>query len=365
MAAAIAAILVLGPPVDSPPMLAATIRSHGGPEVVAVEEIARPRVEGPGDVVVALKAAALNHLDLFVVRGLPGRTLAFPHVIGADGAGVVEAVGAAVTRVKPGDRVLLNPGVSCGTCDFCLAGEQSLCTTYRLLGEHLPGTLAEAIRVPEANVTPVPERVAWAEAAAFPLVHLTAWRMLVTRAAVRPGETVLIWGIGGGVALAALGIVKLLGAVAIVTSSSDAKLERARALGADVVLNHSAADVPKELRRLLGGRGGVNVVVDSVGEATWAKSLHALAPGGRLVTCGGTSGPRVVTDVRRMFWYHYTLMGSTMGNAREFAEIVRLLGAGMLRPVVDGVTPFRDARRAVERLASGAHFGKLVVEIAA
>ncbi len=345
-------------------MLAATIRSHGGPEVVAVDEVARPRVEGPHDVVVGLKAAALNHLDLFVVRGMPGRALPIPHVIGADGAGVVEAVGAAVTRVKPGDRVLLNPGVSCGACAFCLAGEQSLCTTYRLLGEHLPGTLAEAVRVPESSVTPLPGAVSWADAAAFPLVHLTAWRMLVTRAALRPGETVLIWGIGGGVALAALGIAKLLGAVAIVTSSSDAKLERARTLGADLTLNHAAADVPKELRRLL-GPGGVNVVVDSVGEATWEKSLRALAPGGRLVTCGGTSGPKVVTDVRRMFWYHHTLLGSTMGNAREFAEVVRLLGTGALRPVVDGVTPIREARRAVERLASGAHFGKLVVEIAA
>jgi len=345
-------------------MLAATIRAHGGPDVVAVEEVARPRVEAPTDVVVALKAAALNHLDLFVVGGLPGRTLAFPHVLGADGAGVVESVGPAVTRVKPGDRVLLNPGVSCHACDACLAGEHSLCTTYRLLGEHLPGTLAEAVRVPEWNATPLPERVSWTDAAAFPLVHLTAWRMLATRAAVRPGETVLIWGIGGGVALAALGIAKLLGATVIVTSSSDAKLERARALGADLALNHAATDVPKELRRRLGGRG-VNVVVDSVGEATWEKSLRALAPGGRLVTCGGTSGPRVVTDVRRMFWYHYTLMGSTMGNAREFAEIVRLLAAGMLRPVVDGVTPLADARRALERLASGAHFGKIVVEIAA
>jgi len=345
-------------------MLAVTLRAHGGPEALVVEDVPRPVVGAPDDVVVSLKAAALNHLDLFVLRGLPGATLNVPHVMGADGAGVVEAVGPAVTRVKPGDRVLLNPGVSCQACSFCLAGEQSLCTTYRLLGEHLPGTFAEAIRVPQWNVYPLPDGVSWADAAAFPLVHLTAWRMMATRAAVRPGETVLIWGIGGGVALAALGIAKLLGATAIVTSSSDAKLERARQLGADVALNHATSDVAKEVRRLLGGRG-VDVVVDSVGEATWEKSLRALGPGGRLVTCGGTSGPKVVTDVRRMFWYHYTLMGSTMGNAREFAEIVRLLGRGVLRPVVDGVTPIREARRAVERLAAGEHFGKLVLEIAA
>ena len=345
-------------------MLAVTIRSNGGPEALHVEDIPRPSLAGPDDVVVALKAAALNHLDLFVLRGLPGSALPFPHVMGADGAGVVEAVGSRVTRVKPGDRVLLNPGVSCQACEFCLAGEQSLCSTYRLLGEHLPGTFAEAVLVPQWNVSAVPEGVSWAAAAAFPLVHLTAWRMLATRAAVRPGETVLIWGIGGGVALAALGIAKLLGATAIVTSSSDAKLERARALGADIALNHATSDVPKELRRLLGGRG-VDVVVDSVGEATWEKSLRALAPGGRLVTCGGTSGPKVLTDVRRMFWYHYTLMGSTMGNAREFGEIVRLLGRGSVRPVVDGVTPLKEARRAFERLAAGEHFGKLVLEIAA
>jgi NADPH:quinone reductase-like Zn-dependent oxidoreductase len=345
-------------------MLAVTIRSHGGPEVVRVEDVPRPRVEGADDVVVSVRAAALNHLDLFVLRGLPGLKPPFPHVLGADGAGVVEAAGAAVTRVKVGDRVLLDPGVSCRACDYCRSGEHSLCTTYRLLGEHLPGTFAEAVRVPQWNVYPLPGGVSWAEAAAYPLVHLTAWRMLKTRAAVRRGETVLIWGIGGGVALAALGIAKLLGAVVIVTSSSDAKLERARALGADAALNHASADIPREVRRLTGGRGA-DVVVDSVGEATWEKSLRALAPGGRLVSCGATSGPKVVTDIRRMFWYHYTLMGSTMGNAREFEEIVHLLGTAALRPVVDSVAPVREAGRALERMAAGEHFGKLVLEVAA
>jgi len=345
-------------------MRAVTIRSNGGSEAVLVEDVLRPSVEGPDDVVVSLKAAALNHLDLFVVRGLPGVKPRFPHVLGADGAGIVEAVGSEVTRVRVGDRVLLDPGVSCHACEYCLAGEQSLCRTYRLLGEHLPGTFAEAVRVPQWNAHPLPDGVAWPDAAAYPLVHLTAWRMLTTRAALRAGETVLIWGIGGGVALAALGIAKLLGAVAVVTSSSDAKLAKARALGADLALNHTTADVPREVRSFTGGRGA-DVVVDSVGEATWEQSLRALAPGGRLVTCGATTGPEVVTDVLRMFWYHYSLLGSTMGNAREFAEILWLLASGKLRPVVDAVMPLRDARRAFERLAAGDHFGKLVLDIAA
>jgi NADPH:quinone reductase-like Zn-dependent oxidoreductase len=345
-------------------MRAVTIREHGGPDQARIEDLPRPRVEGPDDVVVTLRAAALNHLDLFVIRGLPGVAPAFPHVLGADGAGVVEAVGPAVTRVAPGDRVLLNPGVSCQRCEFCLAGEHSLCTTYRLLGEHLPGTFAEAVRVPQWNVYPVPPEVTWADAAAFPLVHLTAWRMLVTRAVVRPGEVVLIWGIGGGVALAALGIAKRLGATVFVTSSSEAKRARARALGADAALDHGAADVARETRRLTGGRGA-DVVIDSVGEATWERSLRALAPGGRLVTCGATSGPKVTTDLRRVFWYHQTVMGSTMGNAREFAAIVRLLGSGALRPVVDSVRPLAEARAALARLSGGEHVGKLVLEIAA
>jgi NADPH:quinone reductase-like Zn-dependent oxidoreductase len=345
-------------------MLAVTIRAYGGPEQLRFDEVPRPAPEGPGDVVVALRAAALNHLDLFVLRGLPGLTHTFPHVLGADGAGVVEAVGSAVRRVRPGDRVLINPGVWCAACEYCRRGEESLCPTYRLLGEHLPGTFAEAVRVPEVNVQPVPASVTWAEAAAFPLVFLTAWRMLVTRAAVRRGETVLIWGIGGGVALAALEVARRLGARVIVTSSSDAKLERARALGADLCINHAAADVPAEVRRATGQRGA-DVVVETAGAATWERSLKCLARGGRLVTCGATTGPRIEADVRRLFWHHQTIMGSTMGSARDFAQVTRLFGRGALRPVVDTIVPLREARRAFERMASGEQFGKLVLEIAA
>jgi NADPH:quinone reductase-like Zn-dependent oxidoreductase len=348
-------------------MKALVLRGHGGVSQLAIADVPSPTIRRAGDVLVRLKAAALNHLDLWTVRGLPGLTLEFPHILGGDGAGVVEAVGADVTRLKPGDAVMLNPGVACYRCDTCLAGEHSLCPEYRLLGEHLNGTLAEYIVVPEQNALPIPRRttpgpVTFAEAAAYSLVTLTAWRMLVTRAKLRPGETVLIWGVGGGVAGAALQIAKLTGAFVIVTSSSDAKLERARELGADVTLNHAAVDVPREVGRLT-ERRGVDVIVESVGEATWEQSLRMLARQGRLVTCGATTGPTVTVDVRRMFWYQWSLLGSTMGNAAEYRAIVALLGRGALRPVVDAVVPLTDAIGAFERLAGGDHMGKIVVEI--
>jgi NADPH:quinone reductase-like Zn-dependent oxidoreductase len=345
-------------------MLAVTIRAHGGPEQILIDDVPRPAAPGARDVVVALRAAALNHLDLFVLRGLPGVPPAFPHVLGADGAGVVEAVGAEVRSVEPGDRVVLNPGISCYECEYCRAGEHSLCASFRLLGEHLDGTFAEAVRVPETNVVAIPGSVAWPDAAAFPLTFVTAWRMVVTRAAVRPGETVLVWGIGGGVALAALAIAKQRGARVVVTSSSDAKLERARSLGADVTLNHAAVDVAREVRALT-GRRGADVVIETVGEATWDASLRALAKGGRLVSCGATTGPSVGLDVRRLFWHQYAVLGSTMGNAAEFRAVVGLLADGTLRPVVDSVVPVREARAAFERMASGRQFGKLVLDIAA
>jgi NADPH:quinone reductase-like Zn-dependent oxidoreductase len=343
-------------------MRAAVIHGYGGPEQVRVADVPRPVVQAPHEVVVGVRAAALNRLDLFVLGGLPGITHSFPHVLGADGAGIVEAVGPAVTRVRPGDRVVLNPGLSCGACEWCRKGEHSLCVTYGLLGEHHPGTIAEAVRVPETSLEPLPPGVSWTDAAAYPLVTLTAWRMLTTRAQLQRGETVLIWGIGGGVALAALGIAKLLGARTIVTSSSAAKLERARALGADETIDHARTDVAKEVRRFT-DRRGCDVVVDSVGERTWETSVRCLARAGRLVTCGGTTGPMVTTDVRKLFWYHYSLLGSTMGNWSEFREIAQLLGRGSLRPVVDSVVPLSEAGAAFARLARGEQFGKLVIEV--
>lgn len=349
-------------------MKALVLNGHGDLSRLAIADLPAPEARAPNDVRVRLRAGALNHLDLWTVRGLPGLSLRFPHVLGGDGAGVVDAVGPAVTRVKPGDAVLFNPGISCYRCDPCLAGEHSLCVEYRLLGEHLPGTLAEFVVVPEPNVLPIPQLapphppLTFPEAAAFSLVTLTAWRMLATRGRLRAGETVLIWGVGGGVSLTALRIAKLVGAVAIVTSSSDAKLTRAREFGADVTLNHARVDVPKEVRRLT-DRRGVDVVVENVGEATWEQSLRMLGRGGRLVTCGATTGPRVSVDVRRLFWHQWDILGSTMGNAEEYREVVRLLGQGHLRPIVDSVFSLDEGVRAFERLEAGERVGKVAVEI--
>lgn len=315
-----------------------------------------------GDVRIRLTAAALNHLDLFVVEGVPGVKIVPPWVLGGDGAGVVESVGAGVTTVRTGDRVLINPGVSCRACEYCLAGEHPLCVKYGLLGEHFPGTFAEYVVVPEWNVRRIPPGIPDETAAAFTLATITAWRMLVTRAKVQAGEQVLIQGIGGGVALAALQIAKQRGARVWVTSGSEEKLARAAALGADETLDSRTVDVAREIRARTGKRG-VDVVVDSVGVATWAQSLGALGKRGRLVSCGATSGPMVETDMRRMFWNQWTLMGSTMGNDAEFDAIVAELAAGRLLPPVDAVLPLSDGRRAFERMAGRSQFGKIVLSI--
>jgi NADPH:quinone reductase-like Zn-dependent oxidoreductase len=345
-------------------MRALTIDAHGDLDQLHLGTVPVPELTSAHDVRVRLRAAALNRLDLWVLGGIPGVRITAPWVVGSDGAGVVEAVGAAVTQVRPGDHVILNPGVvdrSC-RCEYCRDDDQPLCLTYGVLGEHRPGTLAEYIVVPEANVAAVPATIPWEVAAAFPLATLTAWRMVVSRARVRPGDDVLIWGIGGGVALAALQICKAIGARVWVTSGSDGKLARAQALGADHVLNHGAGDVGRQVRQATGKRG-VDVVIDSVGEATWAQSLIALGKRGRLVTCGGTSGPMVQTDVRRMFWNQWTLMGSTMGGDAEFAAIAAAFREGRLHPPVDSVHALTDGREAYARLQSGAQFGKVVVRI--
>lgn len=344
-------------------MKALTLTGTGGLEHLCVGEIPPPPPPGPGEALVRIHSAALNRLDLFVADGLPGVELTFPHIVGSDGAGTVESIGQGVSAVKAGDRVMINPGLSCGRCAACAEGEESLCSKFRVLGEHRSGTAAEYVVLPSENLAPVPEKMPWAQAAAFSLATLTAWRMLTTRARLLAGETVLIWGIGGGVAMAALQIGVFLGARTIVTSGSDAKLEVARREGAAETINHFSADVQSEVRRLTGGLGA-DVVVDSVGEQSWQRSQRALRRGGRFVICGATTGPIVSLDIRRLFWHQWTVLGSTLGNRREYAEIVRLAGGGKLWPVVDRSVPLAESRSALERLHRGEQTGKLVIEVA-
>lgn len=289
-------------------------------------------------------------------------TLVPPWVVGTDASGIVEAVGSDVRAVAPGDAVVINAGLSDRTCEYCRDGEHPLCVRFRVMGEHVPGLAAERVIVPATNVRAIPASAPADVAAGFTLAAMTAWRMVVSRAKVGEGDDVLIWGAGGGVAHMALQIAKMRGARVWVTSGSEAKLDRARQLGADETLNHRTQDVAAEIRTRTGKRG-VTVVIDSVGEATWERSLRALGRRGRLVTCGGTSGPMVQTDVRRLFWNQWTIMGSTMGNDAEFDQVVQLFRAGQLAPVVDSVFPLEDGRAAYERLASGEQFGKVVLKV--
>ena len=344
-------------------MRALVINAHGGLERLEYRtDVPEPQLQQPTDVRVRVRAAALNHLDLFVVGGLPGIVITAPWVLGADATGEIDQLGSAVREVAVGDRVIVNPGISDRSCDYCLAGEQSLCVHFGILGEHHQGTLAEYVVVPSANVRRIPRAITDISAAAFTLATLTAWRMIVTRARVRAGEHVLIQGIGGGVALAALHICKSLGATVWVTSRSDEKLARARALGADETINSANSDVGREVRSRT-GRRGVDVIVDSIGQATWAQSLGALARGGRLVTCGATSGPTVETDVRRLFWNQWSIMGSTMGNDAEFDAIAAEVSSGRLFPEIDRVFELTEGQQAFSRLQDATQFGKIVVTI--
>jgi NADPH:quinone reductase-like Zn-dependent oxidoreductase len=319
-------------------------------------------VPGPDQVVVRLHAAGLNRLDVFVREGIPTLKLALPHVLGADGAGHIAAVGSDVTDLEAGDRVVLNPGISCGRCEYCLRGEDSLCIEFKILGEHLPGTYAEQVAVPARNALKIPTDLGFEAAAAAPLVFGTAWRMLVSRAEVRPGEDVLILGAGSGLSTAAIQIAKLAGCTVFVTSSSDEKLQKAKALGADVLVNYKSTPWSKAVWELT-GRRGVDVIVDHVGEATFKDSVRSLRKGGRMVVPGATTGPMIELDARYLFWRQLSILGSTMASRREFDEVMKLVFMGRLKPVVDRVFPLEQARMAHEYLDRGEQFGKVVLAI--
>jgi NADPH:quinone reductase-like Zn-dependent oxidoreductase len=331
---------------------------HGGTDNLIHGD--RPEPEpGPGEVRVRLKAAALNHLDLFVLGGIPGIPIGLPHIGGADGAGVVDAVGAGVDSSNLGAEVVFDPGLSCGSCEYCLGGEQSLCVRFGVLGEHNDGTLAEMVVVAADSLAPRPSHLSWAESAAFGLTFLTSWRMLINRGRLRPGETVLIHGIGGGVSLACLQLAKLVGARVIVTSRSETKLERASELGADEAV--IADDQVARAVRGLTGKRGADVVVDSVGEATWMQSLKAAAKGGRIVTCGATSGPNPAEEIRLVFWNQLSIIGSTMGSREDWRQLVSAVDTHGLRPVVDTEMPLAEGKTAYERLDRADQFGKIVL----
>ncbi len=338
-------------------MKAVFFEKHGGNEVLLYGD--RPAPEpGPGEVRIAVRAAALNHLDLFVRSGTPHVPL--PQTPGADAAGVVDRLGEGVTGLTPGDRVLVQPGLYCTACEFCRAGEQSLCTTFRIVGEHVAGTFAEFAVVPSRNLFPVPRGLSWTQAAAFPLAYQTAWRMLVGRVALRPGETVLIHGAGGGVGGAALEVALLVGARVLATTAGAEKAARISAAGAELVVDYAKEDVLDVIRAHTDKRG-VDVVVDTVGEATWMTSLKAAAKGGRIVTCGATSGPNPKEEIRLIFWKHLSILGSTMANDREFRALYAAVAAGRIRPRIDRVFPLSEAPAAYRHMEEGRAHGKIVL----
>ena len=340
-------------------MKALAFHEHGGLDKLGYRDVPDPAI-GPGDVLVRVRACALNHLDLFVREGLPGFKLPLPFWTGCDIAGEIDQAGAVVSGMAVGDRVAVNPNLHCGRCEYCTKGEQSLCVSYGILGEHVQGGLAEYVRVAADKVLALPAHVSYEDAAAFILVNMTAWRMLVTQARLRAGEDLLILGVGGGVSSTAVQIGKLCGARVWVTSSSDDKLARAKALGADECINHAREDWARVIWEKTGKRG-VDVVLENVGAATWKSSLRALAKGGRLVTCGATSGPIGETDIRVVFWKQISIIGSTMSSNAEFDAVMRELFRGRLRAIVDTVMPLADGVEGQRRLAEGKQFGKIVL----
>jgi len=342
-------------------MRAIRVPRHGGPEVLEIADLPDPR-PGPGEVLVEVRAAGVNHLDTWVRRGLPGITLPLPMIPGSDAAGVIAASGPGVTAWKPGDRVFVSPGYSCGRCEACGSGQDPLCRDYGLRGEHRDGTQAGLVVLREDQVLPLPERLSFEEGAAFPLVFLTAWHMLAGRARVRPGDDVLIQAGGSGVGTAAIQIARLHGARVLATVGSDDKAAKAKALGADEVINYRTTDVLAAVRRATGKRG-VDIVVESTGQDTWEKSIQCLVKGGRLVTCGATSGPKPDEDIRRIFQKQVTIYGSTMGTRHDWTQLNQLLAARTLRPVIDRTYPLEEAAQAQERMAHAEQFGKLVLTI--
>ncbi len=342
-------------------MKAIVYSEHGGPEVLRYTDAPEPSIDAY-EVLVRVRACALNHLDLFLRRGIPGVPIPLPHIPGSDIAGEVAKVGEKVKGIKAGERVLLQPGISCGHCAQCLAGEDNKCREYTLFGQMVDGGCAEYVKSPAANVVPIPEGLSFEEAAAFPLVSVTAWHMLITRAQLKPAETVLILGAGSGVGSAAIQIAKAAGARVIATAGTKEKVLKGKELGADSMILHSENDIAKETKRMTNGRGA-DVVMEHVGQATWDQSVRSMAVGGRLVTCGATTGYDARIDLRFLFVRQLSILGSFMGSKAELFAALELLRRGLLKPIVDVVMPLAECAAAHRRLESREQFGKIVLRV--
>ena len=342
-------------------MKAVIIHEHGGPEKLRVEEVPEPTYTDD-EVVIKVYSAGLNHLDIWVRKG--GRfELPKPHIPGSDASGVVAAIGVNVKNISVGDEVIINPGLSCGCCEYCNRGEQSECISFGIVGMNRPGTFAEQVAVPSRNVWPKPSHMSFNEAGVFVLAHLTAWRMLMTRAQLKPGETVLIHGIGGGVALSALQLARLAGAKVIVTSSSDAKLQRASQIGADYTINYRAVkEVAQNVKDITSGRG-VDVIIDTVGAATWPIDFSAVRRGGRIALCGVTSDSQAVTNLQMLYWNQLTVLGSTMGSEEDLRQMLNTVTTAKLKPIIDSTATLENIQEVTGRMETGEQFGKIVLEV--
>ncbi len=342
-------------------MKAVVFSEHGGPNALHYTDLPEPTI-GAKEVLVRVRACALNHLDIWIRRGMPGVTITMPHVLGSDIAGEVAKIGEGVSTVRAGDKILLAPGISCGACVRCLEGRDNLCRQYTLFGYLVDGGYAQFVKAPMVNVIPMPAGLTFEQAAAVPLVFLTAWHMLITRARLQPAEEVLILGGGSGVGSAAIQIAKCTGARVIATAGSEAKLAKAKELGADEVGLHSRGDFANEVKRLT-NRRGVDVVLEHVGRATWEQSIRSLAVGGRLVTCGATTGFEGTVDIRYLFSRNLSILGTYMGGKGELYAVLDLVERGLLKPVIDRAMPLEQAAQAHERLENREHFGKIVLQI--
>ena len=347
-------------PYEKKPMKAVTFHQHGGPEQLTFEDVPLPTLKA-GEVLVRVKACALNHLDIWIRQGIPNFPITLPHISGCDVSGVVEQIGEGEDAPYPvGQHVVLSPGISCWQCEFCLAGKDNCCPTYHLLGAHVHGGYAEYVKVPVRNLITFPTALTFEQAAAYPLVSVTAWHMVKTLAKVRPGETVLVMGAGSGVGSMAIQLASLLGARVLTTVGTDDKIEKAKKVGADEVINHAKEDVTQRVHTFTDGRG-VDVVIEHIGQAVWDQCLRSLARGGRLVTCGATSGTEGRFDTRFLYSRQLTIMGSFMGTRAELMEVSRLVQAEKLQPVVDSVFALSEAREAQERMLARKMFGKIIL----